>query len=274
MSLAVSYHPNAVPAIRPRTADGRLTRGRVVFTLVFRLLAFAAVQALIAAAFALGGRADPWSASVAWWPLVAVVVSLLTGALLIMNARREGLRYADLLNFQRGSVGRDILWAVLIGVLVGPVAYFPMLWLSDALYGDPQAASALMFRPLPPGWAAVLFVAFPLVVALTELPAYFGYVMPRLEALDGRAGERKGGFFREHVFAPAVLWPAFFLAAQHAALPLILDWRFIVWRLVMFLPFALVMGVAIHWRPRLLPYFMIGHFLIDLSSAYFFLALS
>lgn len=274
MSLALSSHPNAVPAIRPRTADGRISRGRVVFTLVFRLLAFAAVQALLAALLATTGRADPWDASVAWWPLVAVVAGLLTGALLAVNARREGLRYVDLLNFERGTAGRDVLWAVVIGLLVGPVAFFPMQWLSGALFGDPQAASALMFRPLPPVWAAVLFVAFPLLVALTELPAYFGYVMPRLEALGGPFAGREGGFIRAHVAAPAVLVTSFFLAAQHVALPLIFDWRFILWRLLMFLPFALVMGVAIHWRPRLLPYFMAGHFLIDLSSAYFFLALS
>ncbi len=274
MSLALSSHSNAVPDIRPRVADGRLSRGRVVFTLVFRLLTFAAVQALIAVAFSAGGQTEPWMASIAWWPLVAAVVGLLTGALLVVNARREGLRYIDLLNFRRGSVGRVILWALLIGLLVGPVAFFPMQWLSVALYGDAQAASALMFRPLPPVWAAVLFVAFPLMVALTELPAYFGYVMPRLEALGSSAAGREGGFFRTHVAAPAVLWSVFFLAAQHAALPLIFDWRFIVWRLVMFMPFALVMGVAIHWRSRLLPYFMVGHFLIDLSSAYFFLALS
>ena len=57
-------------------------------------------------------------------------------------------------------------------------------------------------------------------------------------------------------------------------MPLIFDWRFIAWRFLMFLPFALLMALALRLRPTLLPYLMVGHFLIDLSSAYFFLVLS
>ena len=270
MSLAAPVHPNTVPAIRPRAADGRVTPRRVTVVMLFRMAGFAAVQALIAAWYALQGAADPWEQSIAWWPLVAVVVSVLTGAVLSRAARREGLRYRDLLTIRRDTVRRDVVGFLVVFVLAGPIAYLPMQWLSTALYGDPQAASALMFRPLPPGWAAFLFIAFPIAVALTELPAYFGYVMPRLEALKGN-GETES--IRKNSFSKAVLLPVFFLAAQHATLPLIFDWRFIVWRVGMFLPFALLLGVALHRRPSLLPYLMVGHFFIDLSSAYFFLIL-
>jgi hypothetical protein len=275
MSLALSPHPNAVPAIKPRIGAGLIARRLVHFMLVFRLVGFAAVQAIIAALFAMRGVADPWVASIAWWPLVATIVSLLTAVALARASRREGIRYVDLLNARRGTIGRDALWFLLLSALAGPVGYLPMMWLSEVLFGDPQAASALMFKPLPPIWAAILFVSYPLTVALTELPTYFGYVMPRLEALAGPTEiGPKVGFFRKNLISRAVLLPVFFLAAQHATLPLIFDWRFIVWRIGMFLPFALLLGVALHWRPRLMPYFMLGHFLIDLSSAYFFYSIS
>jgi hypothetical protein len=273
MSTIAPAHPNTVPAIRPRAAAGRVTRGRVAFVLVLRLAGFAAVQALIAGLYALRGAADPWAASVAWWPLVAVIVSLLTAAVLTRAARREGLRYTDLLSISRGTARRDLLGFLVVMLLSGPLAYLPMQWLSAALFGDPQAASALMFQPLPPAWAAFLFIAFPLAVALTELPAYFGYVMPRLEALSGRSDSDQSASFLKGSLSAAVLLPVFFLAAQHATLPLIFDWRFIVWRVVMFLPFALLLGIALHRRPTLMPYLMAGHFFIDLSSAYFFLIL-
>lgn len=266
----IAPHPNTVPAIRPRAAAGRVTRGRVALILVFRMAGFAAVQVLIAAWFALRGAADPWAASIAWWPLVAVIASLLTAAVLTWATRREGVRYIDLLSLSRATARRDLVGFVVVMLLAGPIAYLPMQWLSAALFGDPQAASALMFQPLPPGWAAFLFIAFPLAVALTELPAYFGYVMPRLEALNIRS---ETGFFRKNSVSKAILLPVFFLAAQHAALPLIFDWRFILWRVGMFLPFALLIGVALRRRPTLMPYLMAGHFLIDLSSAYFFLIL-
>lgn len=276
MTLAAPLDPNAIPAIRPRAAAGLVTRRRANAVLVFRIIGFAAVQALLAVGFALRGAGhswatvDPWATSAGWWPLVAVVVSVLTAVLLAWAAGREGLRYRDLLSIRRDTRRGDLLGALVVFLLSGPPAYLPMQWLSTALFGDPQAAPALMFRPLPPGWAGFLFVAFPLSVALTELPAYFGYAMPRLLALDGAADS--GSFVRDSL-ARGVLLPVFFLAAQHATLPLLFDWRFIVWRLGMFLPFALLVGVALRRRPTLMPYLMAGHFLIDLSSAYFFLVL-
>ncbi len=49
-------------------------------------------------------------------------------------------------------------------------------------------------------------------------------------------------------------------------LPLILDGRFMLWRLGMYLPFALFAGLILKLRPTLLPYFMIIHALADLSA--------
>jgi hypothetical protein len=34
----------------------------------------------------------------------------------------------------------------------------------------------------------------------------------------------------------------------------------------MFLPFALVTGLALKFRPRLMPYFVIGHALMDVTT--------
>ena len=61
------------------------------------------------------------------------------------------------------------------------------------------------------------------------------------------------------------------LSAQHMTLPLILDSRFILWRALMFLPFAVYLALLLKFRPRLLPYLMVSHFLIDLLalSTYF-----
>jgi hypothetical protein len=67
----------------------------------------------------------------------------------------------------------------------------------------------------------------------------------------------------------AVLAPSFFLAAQHCALPLIFDTRFILYRFAMFLGFALLMGITLRWRLRLLPYLMVSQALLDLLTIYF-----
>ncbi len=75
---------------------------------------------------------------------------------------------------------------------------------------------------------------------LAQLAMYLGFVLPRLEARG---------------LSPwiAVSLPAFFLGLQHGALPLLFDIRSVVWRDLMYLPFAFLIGIVLHWRPRLVP---------------------
>jgi hypothetical protein len=125
--------------------------------------------------------------------------------------------------------------------------------LGKVLFGDPTAAGELYLRPLP-FWAAYLAIfIFPIVQGLTELPTYFGYVMPRFEA------QRMNKFL-------AVSIPSLMLALQHIAIPFLIDGRFILWRGLMFIPFAFLIGFAFHRRPRLLPYFIIVHVLMNMAT--------
>jgi hypothetical protein len=82
--------------------------------------------------------------------------------------------------------------------------------------------------------------------------------MPRLEA------QVKNGW---------VAWiiASIFLAAQHMFLPLILDGGYMLWRLGMFLPFALITGLALKFRPSLLPYFVVVHALMDVTTVLVYL---
>ena len=101
----------------------------------------------------------------------------------------------------------------------------------------------------------------PLTQALTELPNYFGYCRPRIERSTGSA------------FAAIGVTVAM-LAFQHAFAPFIPDLRFILFRGLSFLPFALALGLGLRWRPQLLPYMMVVHFLMDIATGYYMLAAS
>jgi hypothetical protein len=221
--------------------------------LFHRLVLFGVFQALVAAGFALTGAAAPWSQSVAWWPVAATLTNLTSFFLLRRLAAAEGLSYGELVHadFQREHVGKDLL--VLLGLLVltGPVAMLPNLGLGQLFFGDAMTPVGMFIRPLPL-WGVLLAVLFPLTIAWAELPTYFGYVMPRLA---DRWSSSWG----------ALLTAALLLGLQHMTLPLIFDLRFILWRALMFIPFALLLGIAIRWRPRLLPYLMAVHVLIDLA---------
>jgi len=228
--------------------------------LVIRSLLFLAWQALIALIYFLIGSSQAWEASAAWWTVTAMLTNLVCIWLLVRLFRDEGLRYWDLFRFQRETIKGDLLVMLLVMVVSAPVAALPNVLLAQSLFGSAEAVMPLFFRPLPL-WAILpTLVLFPLTIALAELPTYFGYVMPRLEKQVG--------------LGLGVLLPALGLAFQHVTLPLVFDGGFMLWRLLMFIPFALLVAIVLRWRPRLLPYLVIFHGLMDLYAAWTVLSVS
>jgi hypothetical protein len=210
------------------------------------------LQCLFAAGFALGGSADPWRQAADWWLVWLAFGEFFNLWLLARLASREGLRLRDLYNRYVAGGRRDLRWLLVALVVAGPVGYLPNVLLGGLLWGDPKIGAELSFRALPLVAAWAILLVFPIVHALTELPTYFGYVMPRLQAMTGRR-------------TLPLLLCAFVLSTQHVFLPLLFDWRFLIWRFPMFLPFALWLGWVIDRRPTVLPYLAVAHGLIDLS---------
>jgi len=220
-----------------------------------RLVLFGFWQFIIAVLLRLLGTADPWLASAAWWPLSAFLANLICIGWLDRLYRWEGLRFWDIFRIQRQTMKQDLLIVLGAFILAGPIAFLPNILAATWLFGEQQDALDLFMQPLP-SWGFVLgLVLFPMTMALAELPTYFAYCMPRLETQTGRRWL-------------AVLLPALFLALQHCTLPLIFDGRFIAWRLLMYLPFAIFIGLLLRWRPQLLPYLVVEHFLLDMATAF------
>jgi len=231
------------------TADQTPVPWLILFS---RLVLFAIVQALIAFVFLLLGVSDAWSESARWWVFSAIVTNIVSILLLIRLFRAEGKRYLNILHFERKTFWTDLALAIGVSLLGALFAIIPSNALAQMMFGSSNTPMAMMFRTLP-GWAILVGFLFPVTIAFAELPTYFGYAMPRLEQ------KLSNGWL---AWALASL----FLSLQHMTLPLILDWRFIVWRALQFLPLVLYMGWVLKVRPRLLPYLAVTHFLVDLSA--------
>jgi hypothetical protein len=148
----------------------------------------------------------------------------------------------------------NILALLALFLIGGPLGFFPNPLLATALFGSPQAVLPFVIRPLPM-WAVYAgVILFPITQGLAELAVYFSYVMPRLEAQGIRSWL-------------AIGLPALMLGMQHIGVPLLFDGRYLLWRGLMFIPFAFFAGIVLHWRPRLLPYMAIVHALMDMSFA-------
>jgi hypothetical protein len=222
--------------------------------LVGRTGLFIVAQALVALGYYTAGIAGAWEAAAAWWPFAVTVTNLICLGVLVARFRAEGGSYLSLFRIRREDAKAD--WMPLLGLLVitGPAGFLPNMLLSNWLFGDLQAAVEWVVRPLPMWAAYASLILFPVTQGLVELAVYFLYVMPRLEAQGvGRWG--------------ALTLAGLGLGLQHAAVPLLFDGRYLLWRGLMFVPFALLMGVILRWRPRLLPYMAVVHVLMDLSFA-------
>lgn len=243
----------------PSITDPRLitTTSYPWLMLISRSALFLFFQLLIALMFAMTGTASAWNESSRWWTFMAFLANFASIYLLMRVFKAEGKRYWDAIRFSRATVKTDLIWFFLSSLVGMPIAAAPMNILGAWIFGDPMTPTYMLFRSLP-AWAFALSFLFPLTIAFAELPTYFGYVMPRLEA------QLKNGWL-------AWLIASLFLAAQHMFLPLILDGGFMLWRLLMYLPFALFAGLMIKFRPTLLPYYMIVHALIDISAVLVYL---
>ena len=219
-----------------------------------RLFAFAAFQALFAIGYALSGAASPWQAAAAWWPFTVALTNALYLVVLTRLFRAEGRSFWQIFRVQLQHLRSDLLALLGLMVILGPVSYLPNLLLGGWLFGNPQATLDFLVRPLPL-WAVYLaLVVFPLGQSLAELPTYFLYGAPRLEAQ---------GLSRWQ----AVSVTSLLLGFQHLAAPLVFDTRYLLWRALMFVPFAFLAGITLRWRPRLLPYMALVHWLMDLLFA-------
>jgi len=225
---------------------------RLMALLVSRLVLFLLFQCLIALVL------RSWTRSEGYWLLTATLTNLVSIALLLHLFRSEGRSYLSLFRFDRLTYRKDIRVFILLALLTGPVAFAPNYLLSKWLWADSAIPYEMMFRPVESWLAIVLLIAFPITIALAELATYFGYIMPRL--LDGLRSKWL-----------AVALPVLFLSLQHMTLPFIPDPRFILYRGLVFLPFAALIGISLCKRPALFPYFAILHGVMDLGTAVMFL---
>ncbi len=248
----IATHSNAIPL------PGKPFKASHPWLMLFsRSALFLLFQILIALVVWVAGTKSAWDESARWWTFMAFLANFVSIFLLVRLFRAEGKNFFDILRFSKVTWKKDLLWFIGFSIVTMPLAALPREPLAKAIFGDAAIATNMLFRPLP-AWAFVLSFLFPLTIAFAELPTYFGYCMPRL------AVQLRNGW---------VAWiiASFFLATQHMFLPLILNGGFMLWRLGMFLPFALITGLALKIRPSLLPYFVTVHALLDITTVLVYL---
>ncbi|PKN84318.1 MAG: hypothetical protein CVU46_14495 [Chloroflexi bacterium HGW-Chloroflexi-8] len=233
MDLMSSHTP--LPGLTASSINRSNLNPKIIYaSLWMRLFLFAFFQALIAALLSLTKQGN-FRDSAGYWLITGTFANLVVIYWLTIQLKKEGLRYFDVFRFYPGQIKKDFLILLAVLLISGPVAFLPNTEGAKLIFGDAQTATQLLIAPIPLWAAWIGLIFFPITIAFAEIPLYFGFIKPRIEALSKKAWL-------------AIALPVFFLALQHCTLPLILDTRFILWRLIMFLPFALLLGLVLHWR--------------------------
>ncbi len=182
-----------------------------------------------------------------WWTLITIGVNFLTIWILFRIFRKRGVRFREIIGFQKGKQNfSEIAMVVLIMLVTGMAG----LWgFSYLVYGYMPVVN---IQPLPL-WAAItVVILLPATIVFAEIPLYTGYCSPALQEItDNR------------VFS--VVYPLFFYALQHSFIPLIFDIRHIVAHFLTFIPLLIFIGIWYAKKKSLFP-LLIGHGILDLFT--------
>ncbi|OCA87997.1 hypothetical protein A8F94_09215 [Bacillus sp. FJAT-27225] len=222
------------------------THKRVYFSLILRSLLFIVTGFAIVGIVALAGFDNPIKAAEKWWPYQAIAANILTFFIIRHFLKKEGLSYKSMFAGPPIRGWKKVQeYAILLvaGIVGGAVP----LYVSSYLILGSFIPPATHFQELPVLFAAIALIVFPLTNALVELPLYIGYALPRL---SGKTS--------------ALLLVSLGLALQHAFLPLVFEADYMLWRVVAFIPLAIIVGFIFAKTKRLWP-IVVVHFLMDLQ---------
>jgi uncharacterized protein len=250
--------PNSWGEIEKRVALGRISWTGPITLVMARTFLLLAAQAVLAGVYALRHHPSPWRAAAPWWSIYGTLVDLGCLSLMAWFKRSEGIRFRDLIGTVRMRRGRDVFTGLRYYLLIFPCFVGGSMLSSLFVYGSigPHIAPGQLHERALPVWAVIYTLSVWWIVwSPTEETTYQAYVLPRLEALAGRA------------WVPVAV-VSFWWALQHCALPLIPDWRYIVWRFGAFLPGVLV-SILIYRRTRRLAPMIVAHWPMDIAAAIF-----
>jgi uncharacterized protein len=254
--LAEAAQPNLPAAIKERVKAGRIPWVGPLLLVSARSVLWLTLQALLALVLFALHRPAPLRTAGQWWPLYANLGDL--GCLIGMKyfTRREGIRLRDLIGPIRLRWGRDLFLGLGILAVSYPLCLIGGRIAGLLVYGSTANVPMeyLLQKHALPIWATVYsLTVWWIVQSATEEMTYQGYVLPRLQALAGRAW-----------IAVAVV--GFWWAAQHCMVPFVADWHYLAYRFLMFLPLVLV-WMPVYLRIRRLAPFIVAHWPMDLAIA-------
>lgn len=183
-----------------------------------------------------------------YWPVICIFANLITIFILFLVQKSEGLTYRDLFKnqIQLQSKNQDLMIVILM--ILSGIGF--MLMFGFLFFGKMPTH---MVQPMPVWLAIISLVLLPVSIIFAEFPLYYGY------ALNGII-KQKGKVF-------AYFYIVILYALQHAFMPLIIDPKYMIFKVVSFMPLLLIITPFYIQSKRMKP-MIIGHFILDFAVSF------
>jgi len=189
-----------------------------------------------------------------WWSIVATIVNVITILILLFVTKRIGSSYKELINYEKGKT--KIKEVIIITLIVLVFASIGMNVAGLICYKVIPYMAPMMAAPVPLILAIINFILLPLTVSFAEDGLYLGCGV--------------NSFKNKYL---AILVPAFFYALQHSFIPVLFDFKFIIYRFLCFLPLTIIFCIYYYKKKNPVP-IMIGHTIVEIASVVLILVTS
>lgn len=181
-----------------------------------------------------------------WWSIVISITNVITIIVLLLLAQRENITYFRLINWNKNTISlKHILLRVFAIFFIGMIGMFIAGYV---VYLEFPYLATIMIKPIPFWLALINAFILPLTTTLAEDGLYLGYSINRINNKW-----------------LAIILPAFFYAFQHSFIPLLFDYRYIVYRFLSFLPLTILFSYW-YYKKRDPKPIMVGHFLLNTAT--------
>ena len=189
-----------------------------------------------------------------WWSIVASIVNIITIVILVLVVKKLNISYFKLINYEKGKT--NIKQIIIMCIITLVFASTGMYLAGYICYGVIPYLAPMMASPIPLILAIINFMVLPLTVSFAEDGLYLGCGV--------------NSFKNKYA---AILVPAFFYALQHSFIPLLFDFKFIIYRLLSFLPLTIIFCYYYYKKKNPVP-MMIGHTIVEIASVVMILVTS
>lgn len=185
--------------------------------------------------------------SIKWWIPLCTLYNIITILLFRIILKNEHMTYHDLLNQDKDN--SSFKYKVLLITFMILIGISGMIGFSFLFY---QMMPEFLIKPMPIWLTMINLIIFPITIVFAEMPLYYGYSLKKINEYT-----KKPKF--------AIIYVVFFYSLQHSFIPLLFDFKYMIYRFLSFLPLALFLAI-IYIKKNHLKTMMIGHGIMDFST--------